>query len=128
MDQFELRCVKKISRKRERSASVGGTTATGSQLLWRAIESIAYYRMAQGRHVYADLVCPAGIDLYFNQRELAEGGFKAADDGVVGDSLAPATSARGHADAADRIAADAGGDGRAILFRPTMDQGNVSLL
>src|ERR1051326_6792038 len=107
MGQFELCCMKKISGERERSALVGGATAPRAHFSWRAIEGVSYHGMAQGRHVYADLVRPAGINLYFNQGGLAEGGFEALDDGVVGDGFAAATAARGHADAADGVAADA---------------------
>src|SRR5579863_6134651 len=84
--------------------------------------------MSQRRHVDANLVGASSVDFYFDQSELAEDGIDAADDIVVRDGFATAGSARGHADAAHRIAADRRRNGSAIFLRPAMDESEVRLL
>ena len=66
MDQFKLRCMKEISRERNRGTVVGGAAVSGSHLAWCAIERVAHDRITERGHVNADLVCPAGVDFYFD--------------------------------------------------------------
>ena len=43
----------------------------GAQFGRRAVERISHNRMAERRHVHADLVGASGFDFHFEQRELA---------------------------------------------------------
>src|SRR5579863_9364902 len=70
----------------------------------------------------------AGIDLDFEQGELAEGRVQAAKDRVVRDGVAAAGATRGHAGAAYAVAADAGGNCSAIFLQRSVHESNVSFL
>ena len=128
MRQFQLSGMQEISRQRNRAALVCGAAAPGPHLLWRAVESVADYRMAERSHVDTNLMRAAGIDFHFDQRELAKGSVQATDDAVVRDGFAASRAARGHPDAADRVAADRRVDGSAIFLRPAVHQRDISLL
>src|SRR4051794_39316471 len=79
--------------------------------------------VADGRHVYADLVGPARLDLYRHQRELAVPSGKSFQNLVVRDG-APATliALCRHARAANLVAAYGSVDGPRILFQVTVNQ------
>src|ERR1039457_6553352 len=68
---------------------------------------------------------PAGINLHFDQRELAKRSIQAPDHVVVRDRVAPSGSPRRHPYAAPPVAADAGRDGSAIFLQPPVHQRNV---
>src|SRR5437764_5107443 len=97
-------------------------------LAWRAVQPIPNHRMTKRRKMHADLVGAPGIDLHFQQTELAIRRFDSLLHRVMRNRLSPGRSSRGHADAPHSIAADARVNGAAILLRPTMDQCDVGFL
>src|SRR5271165_2016371 len=78
--------------------------------------------------MHADLVSASGLDLEFNQRELAVWRIYFSLHGVMGDRLAAAGTARRHSRAPLRMAADGTLNGPAILFWPAVNQGNVGFV
>src|SRR2546429_7956968 len=62
-----------------------------------AVEHIPCDRMSERRHVYANLVRAPSVNLHFEQCELAKGGIQTAHDTIMGDGLASARQAGGHA-------------------------------
>src|SRR5690242_7595498 len=69
------------------------------------VESVADDGMTDGGEMNANLMSASGIDLQFEQTELAEGGIKFLADGVVGDGFAPSAAPGGHAGSAHNVAA-----------------------
>src|SRR5262249_13824105 len=84
--------------------------------------------MSDGRHVNADLVGAASLDVNIDQRELAERRVDASPHLVMRHRGASFAALGGHTCAAYRIAADGGVDGAAVFRRPTVYQGDVPLL
>src|SRR4030095_15468684 len=97
-------------------------------LACRAIQSSAHSGMAERGQVYPDLVSAPGVDLEFQQRELAVGRVDSAADLVVRDCLAPAEAAGGHAGAAHGVAADSRVNGSPFGFQRAMHKGNIGFL
>src|SRR5579872_6669645 len=78
--------------------------------------------------MHANLMGAPGIDLDFDQRELAVGRIDSAKYLVVRDSFTSTGVTRCHADTANAVAANACRDRARLLFYPTVNQGNVLLL
>src|SRR5712671_5226814 len=82
--------------------------------------------------MYADLVSPSRLDLHFQQGKFAVSALNLFGYLPVRYSLtarsALTRTARGHACAADHIAADSGIDGSLRHLGPAMHQGDICLL
>src|SRR6185437_9556151 len=78
--------------------------------------------------MYANLVSASGLDLNFEQRELAEGRVDSLLNFIVGYCFTSAGPARSHTRAAECVAADGSRYGTAIGFGPAVNQRDVSLL
>src|ERR1700690_1561035 len=115
MSELKFGGVEKVAGEKDGAAGFAGDFARS------AVESVAADGMCEGGEVDADLVSAAGVDIYCEKGELAEIGFEAALDDVVGDGFAASAAAGGHADAADGVAADGGGDGAFVVFHPAVD-------
>jgi hypothetical protein len=122
MGELKLGGVKKVAGQEKGSAAFAGDFA-GS-----AVEGVADDGMSERRQVYANLVGAASVDFDVEQGEFAVIGVDAALNGVVGDGFAASGAASGHADAADGVATDGGGDGAFVVFQMTVDECDVSLL
>ncbi len=94
----------------------------------RPVERVAHHRMANRRHVYADLMSAAGLDADVHQRELAERRRYALANFIMRDGCAASAAAGCHANAPHHIAADLGIDGAAVFRWPAMHQRHVALL
>src|SRR5260370_42168856 len=68
----------------------------------------------------------ASVGFYFDEGELAVVGLQAALYYVVGSGVAASTASRGHADAANGVAADTGRDRAFVVLRPAVHEGEVS--
>src|SRR5438876_11055944 len=84
--------------------------------------------MSERSQVHANLVRPSGIDLYFEQAELAVGRIQLPLHGVMADGFPPAGSSRGHTSTADLVAADVAVDGAALAFQPSLHQRQIPFL
>jgi hypothetical protein len=91
-----------------------------------AVERVADDRVAERLHVHANLVGAAGLNAHLEQSEPAVGAFDSLEHLPVRDRGAAAGAARGHAGAADDIAADGQVDGAFILRWPAVDQREVA--
>src|SRR5579872_2426495 len=78
--------------------------------------------------MHPDLMGAPGIDLDFDQRELAVGGIDPAKYMVVRKRVPSAGMARCHADAANTVTTNGGGDRARVFLHPAVNQGNVFLL
>src|SRR5207248_3643477 len=88
----------------------------------------AYDGMAKRSQVHADLMGPSGINIEFQQAELAVRCRQTFAHPVVSYRRAAAATPRCHAGTAHLVATDAGIYGAAVLLHPTVDQGDVLLL
>src|SRR5260370_22356712 len=70
----------------------------------------------------------ASVGFYFDEGELAVVGLQAALYYVVGSGVAASTASRGHADAANGVAADSGRDRAFVVLRPAVHEGAASFL
>src|SRR5438445_6128928 len=93
-----------------------------------AVEHIPCDRMSERRHVYANLVRAPSVNLHFEQCELAKGGIQTAHDTIMGDGLASARQAGGHARAAHPVTADALRNRSPILLEPAVHEGDIGFL
>src|ERR1051326_133580 len=84
--------------------------------------------MTNGGQMHANLVRPAGFDLYFEQRELAVHPFNLLFDVPMRNGFAATTAPRRHARAANKVPADRGVDGPPRLLHPAVDQRGVGFL
>src|SRR3989442_10064148 len=90
-----------------------------------AVEHIPCDRMSERRHVYANLVRAPSVNLHFEQCELAKGGIQTAHDTIMGDGLASARQAGGHARGAPPGTADAFRNRSPILLLPAVHEGGI---
>src|SRR5215472_11051044 len=97
----------------------------------RAVERIAYHRVAEGGQVDAYLVRTPGFDLDLQQGKLAMLAVNFLEDFPMGDRGAPQPvsprSPGGHARAPNRITADRSVYRSLRLLQPSMHQGQVRL-
>src|SRR5436305_11294373 len=121
--------MQKISCERKRPGRlVPGACARSAQLTRCTVKSVTDHRMPDRRHVYSNLMSAAGIDLYLDQTELAEGTVQPPEHGIVRNGVATATPASGHSYAAHAVTADAGGDGASIFLGPSVYECNIGFL
>src|SRR5579862_2101340 len=111
--------MQEISRQRKRGTFVRGAAASCPHLAWCTVEHIAHDRVPQRRHVDADLMGAAGIDLHFDQGELSKRRVEPTDDVVVRDGFAAVYAASAHAYAAYWVTADGRVDGAPISLGPS---------
>src|SRR5215469_2087226 len=98
----------------------------------RAVERIAYHRVAEGGQVDAYLVRASGFDLDLQQGKLAMLAVNLLEDFPMGDRGAPRQvsplSSGGHARAPNRIPADGSVYRSLRLLQPSMHQRQVGFL